>query len=133
MSGARADAPSTAMRTSCLLAAGVFGLSAGVQWNDPDPAVWIAAYGAGGVISAWAAFGRFWPRTTGLFCAAIAIWCATLAPSLLGAPEAAFTSVRMQSASHEAPREAIGLAILAGWMGFLAWRGRRGGRVAAGG
>ncbi len=122
--GMKETVPSTAMRVSCLSLAGVFALSAAVQWNDPDPGIWITVYLVGAAISAAAGFGRFWPRPTGLFGAVVALWFASLAPSLPGAPGEAFTSFEMQAASHETPREAVGLAILASWMVFLAVRGR---------
>ena len=124
MSGTVSRPPSTALRVSCFVFAGVFVLSAAVQWNDPDPILWMAVYLVGAVISAGFALGRAWPRATGLFGALVALWFASLAPSLPGAPGAAFTSFEMQAATHEAPREAVGLAILATWMVFLAVRGR---------
>ena len=116
--------PSTAMRVGGFVFGGVFAVSAAVQWNDPDPAIWMSVYLVGAGISVAAAFGRLAPRPTGLFGAAIALWFAFLAPTLPGAPGDAFTSFQMKAASHEAPREAVGLAILAAWMVFLAVRGR---------
>jgi hypothetical protein len=42
--------------------AALFALSAAVQWNDPDPWLWIAVYGASAVASGLAALERL-PRS----------------------------------------------------------------------
>ncbi len=124
----------TGLRIACLGFAVLFLVGAAVQWNDPDPLPWMLAYGLAAGLSAAAARGRFWPRSTALFALGMALWFLWLAPSLLGAPEEAFTSFRMRATSHEEPREAAGLALLAVWNAILARRGaRRGGGSASGG
>ena len=47
-----------------------------------------------------------------------------ISPSLLGAPEEAFTSFKMKAVDHEEPREAVGLALLSGWNFPLAYWAR---------
>lgn len=39
----------------------IFALSCAVQYNDPDPLTWIAAYGAAGVVTAFFLAGRNTP------------------------------------------------------------------------
>lgn len=114
------------MRALAGCMAGVFTLGAAVQWNDPDPALWIAAYLAGAGIALAAALGRWllWPSL--LAAAVFGVAFAALAPGLLEAPGEAFTTFRMQAESHEEPREAVGLALLAGFCGWVAWRAGRG-------
>jgi len=106
----------------------LFLLSAAVQWNDPDPVVWMGIYGLAAALSGAAAAGRLplGPNLGAaiLFLVLTALW----APSLLGARGAAFTSFHMQAARDEEPRETVGLAICAGWslaQSALAWRTRK--------
>jgi hypothetical protein len=115
----------TLLRIVCLGFGALFAVGAAVQWNDPDPLPWMLAYGLAAVLSTAAARGRVWPRVTVLFALGMALWFLWLAPSLLGAPEQAFTSFQMRATSHEEPREAVGLALLAAWNAFLAHRAHR--------
>ena len=114
----------TRTRILCVAFAALFTLGAAVQWNDPDPLPWMVTYGFAAGLAAAAAYERLWPRVTALFALGMALWLFALAPSLMGAPPEAFTSFRMQDRSHEEPREAGGLALLAIWNAFLAHRGR---------
>ena len=104
--------------------AAVFALGAIVQWNDPDPLAWIVAYLVGAGLSIHAARGgrAFGPNllATIVFLGGFA----SLAATIPEAPDEAFTSFRMQASSHEEPREAVGLLLLAVWTGVLAWRAR---------
>jgi len=113
------------MRIASGILAVVFVLSAVVQWNDPDPLLWMAGYLVAAMLSGAAAMGRvpFLPNAVaaGLFTLGF-LW---LAPTLFGAEQEAFTSFRMRAESHEEPREAVGLAIAAGWCATLAIRGWR--------
>lgn len=122
------------MRSIDGLMTGLFLLAVAVQWNDPDPLVWMAGYGVAAGLSAAAARGRLPVLANALAALGFTLWFAALAPALRGAPSEAFTSFHMRAASHEEPREAIGLLLCAGWTGFLAWRGwraRSGARVRA--
>ena len=114
------------MRVAAGVFAGIFLVGAIVQWNDPDPMLWILGYAVAAGLSLAACLGR--PSRVGCAVAALVfgLWFVRLAPSLRGAPEAAFTSFRMQASAHEEPREAVGLALLSGWNLSLAiWSGRR--------
>lgn len=109
--------------------AALFLLAVAVQWNDPDPLAWMLGYGVAAWLSLMACFGRIPVVANALAAVAFLAWFATLAGSLPAAPSAAFTSFEMQSASHEEPREAVGLLLAAGWTGALALVGRRRDRV----
>lgn len=114
------------MRIASGIFVALFALGAIVQVNDPDPFVWILGYATASLLSLAAAFGR--PHRIANMIAAIVfgIWFTSLATSLAGAPQEAFTSFRMQAESHEEPREAAGLALLSCWSVALAiWAGRK--------
>ncbi len=113
------------MRKASGIFVAIFLLSAAVQWNDPDPLLWIAGYLVAAALSAAAFFG--WIPVLPNACAALgfSLWFLSLATSLPGAPSEAFTSFEMVAPGHEEPREAIGLLICAVWTGLLAWRGAR--------
>lgn len=103
----------------------LFLLAVMVQWNDPDPAVWMAGYGVAAGLSIAACFYRLPVLPNLLAGLGFTLWFLTLASSLPGAPLAAFTSIKMTAASHEEPREAVGLLLAAGWTFALAVRGLR--------
>lgn len=103
----------------------LFLFAAAVQGNDPDPLVWIAAYLIAAGLSLAACLGRIPVLPNGLAAVCFALWFLSLAATLPGAPADAFTSFHMRAASHEEPREAIGLALCAAWTASLAIRGSR--------
>jgi hypothetical protein len=120
--------PPRLFRLLSALMFGVFLLSAGVQWNDPDPWLWIPLYGLAAALAALAAAGRLSLRANAaalvLFVVLFAFW----APGLRSARSDAFTHWRMQSPADEAAREAGGLALCALWSAVqtaLALRARR--------
>ena len=101
-----------------------FALAAFVQWNDPDPLLWIALYLLAALFSLAAAAGRFWLWPS---VAALALYAAgvlLLLPALADARGSAVTSWKMRDASDEEAREALGLAICAAWMVVLVVRAR---------
>ncbi len=103
----------------------LFLVAVAVQWNDPDPLVWMAGYAVATGLSLAACFGRFPVLPNLLAGIGFTIWFFTLAGTLPGAPLAAFASFKMTAASHEQPREAIGLLLAAAWTFSLAARGLR--------
>jgi hypothetical protein len=114
------------MRIASGCFAAIFLLGAVVQLNDPDPFVWILGYAVAAGLSVAAALGR--PLRIAIAVAALVygLWFLSLAASLIGAPQEAFTSFQMQAESHEEPREAIGLVLLSGWSVVLfVWAGRK--------
>jgi len=114
------------MRVAAGVFAGIFALGAIVQWNDPDPFLWIVGYGVAAGLSLAACLGRPSRVASAIAAIVFALWFASLAPSLRGAPQEAFSSFEMQASSHEEPREAVGLALLSGWnLALSIWAGRR--------
>lgn len=113
------------MRIVSGLFAAIFVLAAGLQWNDPDPLVWIVGYLAAAVLSGAAALGRTPWAANAVAAAVFGIWFLTLAPTLPGADTEAFSSFEMKASDHEEPREAIGLLLCMGWCGVLAVHGWR--------
>lgn len=103
------------LRASAAILCGLFLLSVGVQYNDPDPGFWIAVYGLAAVLAGLCAAGRLplWPNLAALvlFGALFLAW----SPSLFGARSEAFTSFEMRALGDEEPREAIGLLLCAAW------------------
>jgi hypothetical protein len=116
------------LRVAAALMTPLFAFSAAVQWNDPDPVLWMGLYLTAMTLSALAAAGRI-PLIAnlagaGIFAGFFLVW----APALSGARGEAFTSIEMRAPGDEEPREAIGLAIGAAWLGVqsaAAWRRRR--------
>lgn len=109
----------------------LFLLAVVVQWNDPDPLLWVAIYGAALVVSSVVAWRGRIAWTVPAVVAAVAM-CWSLA-RIIGGPAASqyshmFDAWEMKSVSVEEAREATGLLIVAAWMTVIAARQRRGGK-----
>jgi len=98
-------------------------ISVGLQYNDPDAILWMAVYGAAGVLAALAvvAPGEYpWtlPALVGLIAV---VWGATLLPGWIGQVPLGrmFEEFEMSDERVELARETIGLAIVAAWMLLL--------------
>jgi transmembrane protein TMEM220 len=116
-------------RGAALLMALLLLSFAAVQYNDPDPARWIALYGAASLVSALAAYR---PRAAGLPAAAVGAvalaWAAYWASGVIGRRVdmgEVFAVTRMIDAGVEETRETLGLVLVAAWMAVVAVRGRR--------
>lgn len=110
-----------------LFMTGIFALGAAVQYNDPDPARWMAIYGLA-ALAAFLAFTRRLHAFLPLAIGAIAlVWAMMILPGVSGKvlPGEIFASVEMKSEPVEEMREGLGLLIIAGWMGILALRAHR--------
>lgn len=100
------------------LMAALLAASAALQYNDPDPAIWFAIYGAGALLSA-ALPGR---RAAALPAAALGIaalvWAGYLVHQTWGVIGIADLTGRMseKGGAVEAGREAGGLAIEGVWL-----------------
>jgi hypothetical protein len=120
--------PGRGFRLASGFMAGLFVLSAAVQWNDPDPLHWIGLYLTAAGLSGLAATGRL-PLAPNALAAAVFLALAIAgSPSLPGARAEAFTSVRMLAAEDEEPRETIGLWLCFAWSAAIcakAWGARR--------
>jgi hypothetical protein len=112
------------MRRVAAVMSVVFALAAFVQWNDPDPLLWIALYGLAAALSLSAAAGRFWLWPSAAAAALYLAGMLSLLPALADARASAFTAWKMRDASDEEAREALGLAICAVWMIVLIVRAR---------
>lgn len=94
----------------------VFLASCAVQYNDPDPFVWIIAYGIAGVFTGFAFAGRLTPLV-------IPVGIVYLAWSMFNMPHIGPSNWL----SNEEARESGGLMISAIWMAMLtaAWYRKR--------
>lgn len=116
----------------------LFVLGAVLQYNDPDPIRWAVIYVAAAAVCGLEMAGRA-SRTASLVVAAVAlVWAATLAPTALAANVTfyeLYADIQMKRAGVEEAREALGLAIIAGWMvatGVAAHRRKRAAASATG-
>lgn len=100
-------------------------LSALVQFNDPDPLVWVALYvAAAAMCIAW--FRRRLPRWAPTLLLVVSlVWIGTLLPALGQASlDDIFASVSMRTRAVEEAREVGGLALVAIWSAVLMHRRR---------
>ncbi len=82
-------------------------LGAAVQFNDPDPVVWIAVYTLAALLCLLVALGRPLAPVMLALAALASCWSAWLASGVLG----------QQPLFDEEGREMMGLAIIALWQG----------------
>jgi len=125
-----ATRPAPALRIAAALMAALFLVAAAVQYNDPDPAYWIAIYGVAALLAARAAQGQLPLAPNAAALAAFTLLALRALPDLLGARAQAFESWQMRSAEDEVAREAGGLLLCALWSALqtvLAWRARQSG------
>ena len=105
--------------------AALFAVAAVLQWNDPDPARWMAVYGAACVVSLMAARGRPPRAAVAATLAGIAIaWAAAIGVRVGGGDSYRhmFDAWEMKTPAIELAREATGLLLVAGWMLVVAAR-----------
>ncbi len=114
------------MRIASGLIAALFGLGMAVQYNDPDPAFWIAVYALAAAPSAAFALGRGSRAPTLVAAALLLVLAIGWTPALREARPQSFDSFGMHSERDERVREAAGLWLCAGWTALLAWRLRAG-------
>ena len=120
------------MRVLQWIMAAAFALSVVVQYNDPDPLVWMAIYGAAMGVAIWAASRpRSYPWWAPAAVGVVAlVWAAGLLPQVAGQvriPEL-FASWEMKSTRVEMAREDGGLLIVGFWMAvttLAAWLRRK--------
>jgi hypothetical protein len=109
-----------------------FVLSLAVQYNDPDPLVWMAFYGASALACLAFHYQRLhWQLAALLSCAALTlvIW---LTPRFLGQVTGSeiVESLTMQTRAVEEAREAGGAALVAIWAAALSWHSKNRERTA---
>ena len=104
-----------------------FLLSVIVQYNDPDPVLWMAIYGSASAACVLAILNRgSWVFPAALGVVALA-WALSLTPGVVGkvAFSELFEAWEMKDARVEVAREMGGLLIVAFWMAVLAAYQRR--------
>ena len=108
----------------------LFVFSAAVQYNDPDPWVWMPVY----LAAAGACVVEIRRRTRWYIPVALValtvLWAGTIAPRVLGKVGflEMFSAWEMKNIGIEEEREMYGLLIVAVWMGAIAaaaWRRSR--------
>jgi len=98
----------------------VFLVCVAVQYNDPDPWVWMGIYGLGAGTCVLAAFRRlYWALPAAVALIAL-VWGIVLASGVEGVSWSDLTaSLSMKTLKVEEAREAGGLFILTAWMSVL--------------
>jgi len=110
--------------------AAVLGWCAVVQYNDPDPALWVAVYAAGAAMAGLAAAGRYYVPALLLLGSVILFWMGTLAHGVQdffaqGDFGLLFTGMSPERPYVELTREFLGLGlILASCAVYLWFAGR---------
>jgi len=92
-----------------------------LQYNDPDPLVWMPMYGAA-ALACWLRWrSRPHRLVAGLVGLVALVWAGILAPGVVGQVSFAdmFSSFKMISQLVEQEREMFGLLLVSGWMGIL--------------
>ena len=95
--------------------------------NDPDPLAWMAVYGAAAVTSFIGAFGRL-PRLLPAAVGIVAVvWAARLLPQMAGHVPLVELVQELEAATPliQEGRAALGLIVIAAWMGALAYHASR--------
>ena len=98
-----------------------FAAAAVVQWNDPDPLRWMALYGGAAVAClAWRRVRRGWVVAAVVGAIALA-WSVAISVGIerLATVDELFSPMEMKGGPIEESREALGLGIVAAWMGLL--------------
>jgi hypothetical protein len=98
-----------------------------VQYNDPDPLLWMLIYGLAGAACVLAIGNRgswIFPAAVGLVAL---VWATTLASQVIGkvAFGELFEAFEMKDERVEVAREFGGLLIIAFWMAVLVFDARR--------
>ena len=111
--------------------AALFAFAVAVQFNDPDPARWVAIYGAACLVAVIVAVRGTVPIWLPAAVALVAlVWGVVLGFDIPGADAFAgmFDAWEMKSATIEEARETTGLFIVAAWMTVVvavSWRRQR--------
>ena len=70
-------------RIIAILCALLFAAFAVLQLNDPDPVIWVTAYGAVSALWAFAAFGRWLPKATQALLMVLTVWMIFFIPDFV--------------------------------------------------
>jgi hypothetical protein len=116
-----------ALRTISAVMGVVFLVAAIFLYNDPDPIAWMGLYGAAAVTSFMGALDRL-PRWLPVGVGIIAVvWAGRLLPQMAGhVPLAELVrQLEAQTPLIQEGRAALGLVVIAIWMGALAFHAAR--------
>ena len=105
----------------------MFAFSVVVQYNDPDPWLWMLIYGAATVVCARAMLGKErWEAAAAVGVIAF-IWAGAISPRVLGVVPftSMFEEFEMKNAQVEEAREMYGLLLITAWMLAVAVVARR--------
>ncbi len=100
---------------------GIFLLSAIVQYNDPDPLLWIVVYSIAALVS-YLAFSPRLEKRLPLYLGILAFgWAVCHLPDVWGRVSIGeiFQSIEMKTIAVEKAREMGGLLIIGTWMFYL--------------
>lgn len=101
-----------------------FAYAVVMQYNDPDPAVWMSLYGIVALANVAALAGRLSTRWIALASLPHIVYGLMLSPYLLRTSAHAFQSMGMNNELDELVREAWGAVICVLWMGGLFFHAR---------
>lgn len=110
----------------------LFATGAVVQYNDPDPVLWMGVYGAGALCCGLFLAGQLPTLLSGGVAGLCLLGALYLLVQILFGPVGFLdpTGQEMMGLVEET-REMFGFLITASWTGFLTWRGRRSTRSSA--
>jgi hypothetical protein len=106
----------------------LFAVAVVVQYNDPDPLVWMGIYGAALAVCALDVLGKNVRRPARIVAGVALLWAVSWAPRIVrDVPWShLFDHFSMKDDVHiEEAREFLGLLIVALWTGVLAFTAKR--------
>lgn len=104
------------------LLAVLFAVAAIVQFDDPDPALWVGLYGIAAAACGLFAAGRLPRWAAALLAGGYMLGGLYMLLPILGPAAFYDTTGREMMGLMETSREMLGLLIMAGWTGFLTWQ-----------
>lgn len=105
--------------------AGLFLFAAALQYNDPDPALWILVYAVAALLCVGALSGRQPWQAPAALGVVTGLWGLAHWFTGTGAGVGMELGPRAFGLDDEVAREALGLWAIASWMAIVAWRDRR--------
>jgi len=100
----------------------LFAMAAVVQFNDPDPALWVGLYGLAALAAALFMAGRLPRWAAATLTGGYALGGLVMLLPILGTEAFYDTTGQEMMGLMETSREMMGLLIMAGWTGFLTWQ-----------
>jgi hypothetical protein len=95
----------------------LFAFSVAVQFNDPDPLLWMAIYGASALVCGFEIRGKTPLWLSVAVAASALLWSGWIAARVPDVPiSALFAEWEMKNVGVEEAREMYGLAIVGVWM-----------------